>query len=108
MLPPLAPLLKCRGFEFHNIGMCQVGMFLNLEAIAEMYAQLGRLAIESTPDGAEVLVGGRRAGKTPLAGPVPVDPGLHTVRVGKDGFDSFETRVTVASASEVGGRVLAR
>jgi tetratricopeptide (TPR) repeat protein len=109
-----------------NIGMCQKGMFLYVEARAtferylvdtaeegetelrqkarsaneELDQLVGRLLVTGAPDGAEIQVDGKRAGITPLGWPIDVNPGVHAVRVEKDGHQSFETSVTVGSATE--------
>jgi len=53
--------------------------------------------IEITVDetGASVLINGRPVGSTPLAGPVPVLPGVIEVRVRKEGFDEAVMMVPV-------------
>jgi hypothetical protein len=46
----------------------------------------GTLAITSTTEGAEVFIDGERVGIVPLTGPLPLQPGEHTIKVQKAGF----------------------
>ena len=46
----------------------------------------GTLAITSTTEGAEVFIDGERVGIVPLPGPLPLQPGEHTIKVQKSGF----------------------
>ncbi|HTQ06000.1 MAG TPA: PEGA domain-containing protein [Polyangiaceae bacterium] len=55
------------------------------------------LAIESNEAGAEVLVDGELAGTTPLAEPLLLDTGDHHIAIHKDGFDTREETITLAS-----------
>jgi hypothetical protein len=63
----------------------------------ELRALLGEIEVDSQPSGATVVIDGQQRGLTPLATPMLVDAGTHSVRVAKDGFASFETQLTVAS-----------
>ncbi|HEX6766478.1 MAG TPA: PEGA domain-containing protein [Polyangiaceae bacterium] len=65
--------------------------------MSELRALLGVLEIESQPSGATVVIDGQQRGLTPLAAPILVDAGTHSIRVAKDGFVSYETQLTVAS-----------
>jgi len=47
--------------------------------IDKQTARIGTLAIRTFPEGAEVRVDGKLAGKTPLPGPARVDAGHHTI-----------------------------
>jgi tetratricopeptide (TPR) repeat protein len=60
-----------------------------------------RIAITSSETGASVLVDGTAIGTTPLAESVRVTPGVHEIRVEKDGFHAFSLRVTVPVGEEV-------
>lgn len=109
-----------------NIGMCQKGMFLYVEAsatfqryladtaeegqtemrnkarlaIEELSTLVGRLIITGAPDEAAISVDGKRVGATPVEEPIAVNPGMHAVQITKDGYEPFETEVTVASSTE--------
>jgi serine/threonine-protein kinase len=61
--------------------------------------QPGRLFVNSRPWG-ELYVDGQRIGNTPQVG-VTITPGVHLIRVVRDGFEPFERRVRVASGQEV-------
>jgi hypothetical protein len=49
--------------------------------------------------GADVLVDGEQVGTTPLAVPVPLDPGKHTFIVRKEGYDSVERPISVSAGA---------
>ncbi len=51
-----------------------------------------RLAVATRPAGAEVMLDGRRIGRTPLA-PVPVTPGRHRLRLTAEGYAAWEQTV---------------
>lgn len=55
------------------------------------------LTVESNEAGAEVLVDGELAGTTPLAEPLLLDTGDHRITIHKDGFDTREETITLAS-----------
>ena len=59
----------------------------------------GRLFISATPWG-QVFVDGELIGNTPRVG-VPIAPGMHRVRVVRDGFDPFERNVQVAPGQDL-------
>jgi hypothetical protein len=69
--------------------------------IAELQKLVGTIEVRSNEPGASVVVDGRDRGVTQLPGPVRVSVGSHVVRVYKEGFQPFESRVEVA-----GGRSL--
>jgi hypothetical protein len=46
----------------------------------------GSLVVNSSTEGAEVYVDGEKVGIVPLAAPVPLKPGDHTIKVQKPGF----------------------
>lgn len=66
------------------------------EAIERLQANTAELTITSDQPGASVVVDGRERGLTPLAQPVRVDAGTHTIRVFKEGYTAFSTQVVVA------------
>jgi hypothetical protein len=118
--------LAPRPTTLFNIGMCQKGMFLYVEAtstfsryledtagegdtemrskaelaIEELSTLVGRLTVSGAPDGSRIAVDGKRVGETPVAEPIAVNPGMHAIRVTKRGYEPFETEVTVASSTE--------
>ncbi len=59
----------------------------------------GRLYLNAFPWGV-VYVGGRRVGDTPLVA-LPLSPGTHTVRVERDGYQPYETRIDVPPGGDV-------
>lgn len=56
---------------------------------------IGELSINGSPEGAEVVVNGKPAGKLPLAAPVRVAQGVATVTVEADGYLSLTNSVSV-------------
>ena len=55
------------------------------------------LGVECNEAGAEILVDGEPAGTTPLPEPLLLDTGDHRITLRKDGFDSREELITLAS-----------
>lgn len=66
-------------------------------AIATLRARIGSVLVSSNVDGL-VLIDGRPRGRLPLAGPIRLLPGAHTLRVVKDGWNTFERILTVGVA----------
>jgi hypothetical protein len=64
--------------------------------ISELLASVGTLELRDAPPGAHVSVDGVERGTTPLAGPLRLPAGTHTVRVVKDGSLPFEARIDLA------------
>ncbi len=67
------------------------------DAIAALQQFVSSIQITSNEAGATILVDGEEAGTTPLAGPLPIDVGRHTVKLRKDGFQEQQVLVNVAS-----------
>jgi hypothetical protein len=65
--------------------------------VAKISRYTAAIAIDSDPAGAAVTIDGRTRGVTPLASPVRVTVGTRAVRVFKEGFAPFETKLLVAS-----------
>jgi hypothetical protein len=61
----------------------------------------GTLVIESTIENAEVLVDEETVGFTPLAEPIEVTPGSHTVRVRRPGYTEFTDVIEVEPGQEL-------
>jgi hypothetical protein len=55
----------------------------------------GKLQLESTTRGARVFVDGERAGTTPLAGPLRLEVGKHTLKMTKKGYTDYLDVFTV-------------
>ena len=64
--------------------------------IANLRSKVGELDVESDAEDSTVVVDGEQHGTTPLPAPIIVSVGTHTVRVSKDGFETYESQVTVA------------
>jgi hypothetical protein len=65
----------------------------------ELRAHLGRIRVASKADGLRVQVDGQEIGVTPLASPLPVVPGKHSVRIG--GVSAETQELEVPSGQEV-------
>src|SRR5258706_542611 len=63
-------------------------------------------AITPAEPGAAITIDGQSRGEFPALAPLRVATGSHAVRVTKEGFESFATRVEVAGGQSV--RVVAR
>lgn len=76
--------------------------------VARLARFVGSLDVASDPPGATVLVDGRARGTTPLARPLRVTIGTRTIRVNKEAFATFESRVLVASGetTHVGAKLV--
>jgi hypothetical protein len=69
-------------------------------AMAELRSQVGSLFVSATTTGA-LVVDGRERGRLPAAGSIRLLPGEHTVRVIKDGYGTFESRVTIVAGQSL-------
>jgi hypothetical protein len=70
------------------------------EAIGKLEREIGQIEVSAQPAGATILIDGKERGSAPLAKPVRVTSGAHTVRVFKEGFVSFEDQVVVAGGQK--------
>ena len=70
------------------------------EAFTKATAQLGVLKISVRPNGADVVVGGRSVGTSPLPGPVFVEPGQVLVEARKEGYFGLRSTKTLAAGAE--------
>jgi hypothetical protein len=66
------------------------------DAVAELRTFVGELAVTSDQPGSTVVIDGQQRGTTPLPAPLVVNAGTHSVRVSREGFESFEAQVPVA------------
>jgi hypothetical protein len=66
------------------------------EAIAELRAYVGEFDVTSDQAGATVVIDGKQYGTTPLPRRILVNSGTHTLRVSKEGFETFEATLTIA------------
>ena len=66
----------------------------------------GKVEVKSVPEGAEVILNGRRIGHTPLRSP-QLPPGSYTVLIRKPGFRDIWSKVTVSTGrtAEIVGRL---
>jgi hypothetical protein len=74
--------------------------------VLRLRALVGTLELAGVEAGTAVSVDGQSRGEYPLPGPLRVVAGNHLVRLGKEGFEPFETRVDVAG--DTTARVVAR
>lgn len=66
------------------------------DAVAELRTFVGELEVTSDRPGSTVVIDGQQRGTTPLPAPLVVNAGTHSVRVLREGFESFETQIPVA------------
>lgn len=69
--------------------------------LAQLKASVGVIELRGAAKGVKIVVDGRDRGTFPLAGPLRVGAGRHTVRVLAGGFLPFEARVDVAGTTTV-------
>lgn len=74
--------------------------------VVDLRSRVGILEIVEAEIGAAVAVDGRTRGEYPPVGPLRVPAGTHTVRLFKEGFEPFETRVDIAGGQVA--RIVAR
>jgi hypothetical protein len=66
------------------------------DAIAQLKLAVGEVQIDSDQPGSTVVIDGQQqAGATPMAA-IGVNAGTHSVRISKEGYESFEAQVLVA------------
>ncbi|MCC6215850.1 MAG: PEGA domain-containing protein [Polyangiaceae bacterium] len=70
------------------------------DAVVQLQTFVGELAVESDQRDATVVVDGQDRGTTPLAAPLAVNAGTHSVRVLKEGFIGHEEQVLVAGGQK--------
>ncbi|WP_437953238.1 kelch repeat-containing protein [Sorangium sp. So ce296] len=76
------------------------------QAVVRLRGLVGTVDVADAEIGASIMVDGQRRGDYPLPAPLRVGAGSHVIRVYKDGFEPFETRVDVAGGQVV--RILSR
>jgi tetratricopeptide (TPR) repeat protein len=70
------------------------------QEIARQKARIATLEIRGLPEGAGVRVDGKEIGKAPIAAPVRVGVGTHSIAASAEGCDPTETQVTVAGEDQ--------
>ncbi len=70
-------------------------------AVVELRALVGTIDITGAEPGATIVVSGQSRGEYPPPTPLRVGAGAHLVRVFKEGYEPFETRVDVAGGQQV-------
>ncbi|WP_437599850.1 kelch repeat-containing protein [Sorangium sp. So ce590] len=76
------------------------------QAVVRLRGLVGTVDVADAEIGASILVDGQHRGDYPLPAPLRIGAGSHVVRVYKEGFEPFETRVDVAGGQVV--RILSR
>src|SRR5260370_41101854 len=69
-------------------------------ALATIRTLVGAVKLSVSEAGALVVVDGQQVGTTPLADPITLNLGKHTLSVSKGGFQSVEQALDVAGGSE--------
>lgn len=70
------------------------------QEMTALLQQVGELELSSNEAGATLVVDGRQRGVTPLRAPILLDPGTHTLRLSKEGFETFELQITIAARTK--------
>ncbi len=93
--------LKKEGFETWQ-GEIAIASFEISDAAVDLIPLYGKLEIKSIPEDADVYIGGKKLGSTPLMIDM-AEKGLQQIEVKKDGFHSWKEEVEIAAgqASEV-------
>jgi hypothetical protein len=65
-------------------------------AVAELRDLVGTVEVFGAEPGAFIVISGQDKGEYPPVKPLRVSAGTHTVRIFKEGFEPYETRVNVA------------
>jgi hypothetical protein len=71
------------------------------QLVNEMKALLADVTVEVTPPGANITVDGRTAGQAPLAKPLGLAAGSHTIEASADGFQSLKKELLVTAGVAV-------
>lgn len=61
--------------------------------------RLGQLVIQTSESGVSIVLDGSQRGVSPLPMPLGVEPGSHTLRLVKDGFESVDLQVLVTAGA---------
>ena len=69
-------------------------------ALAAIRSLVGKVTLRVDPPGASVTVDGEAVGSAPLAGPIVLDLGKHTVVVKSEGFETAEQSIAIAGGAE--------
>ncbi len=69
-------------------------------ALVALEKFVGTVAVSASVEGATVAVDGEVVGTTPLAVPVVLDPGPHTLVVQKDGYERLERPIDVTAGTK--------
>ena len=66
------------------------------KAVTEMRSRVGTVDVIDAEPGASIVISGQDRGEFPPVAPLRVGAGSHVVRVFKEGYEPYETRVEVA------------
>jgi hypothetical protein len=69
--------------------------------MADLHALVGTIDISGAEPGASIVISSKDRGQFPAVKPIRVPSGNHIVRVFKEGFEPFETRIDVAGGKLV-------
>ncbi len=78
------------------------------DELAAVRPLVAELEVTSSEPGSVVVIDGRQRGTTPLAGALRVNAGSRTVRVSREGFETFEEQVSIAGAQKKSVRAVLR
>lgn len=74
----------------------------------EVRKNLAALVLDIEPPGADVLIDGKPAGRSPVTQPIFIEPGQHTYEISRSGYRAEEGKVDLLPGKEVRRRVRLR
>ncbi len=80
--------------------MAEADMAEVRKAVTELRGRVGSIEIDQAEPGAQIVIDGTMRGTYPPPGYLRVSAGSHIVRLVKDGFEPFETRVDLAGGDQ--------
>ncbi|HXI56350.1 MAG TPA: PEGA domain-containing protein [Polyangia bacterium] len=69
--------------------------------LGRLKPSVGRLAISTMPEGAQVSIDGNPAGASPFAEAVVVAPGVHRLQVAKPGYEDLDVSVKIDAGQDL-------
>lgn len=74
----------------------------------EVRKNLAALVLDVEPSGADILVDGKPAGRSPMTQPIFIEPGQHTYAISRSGYRAEEGKVDLLPGKELRRRVRLR
>src|SRR5262249_24428909 len=102
--------------EMYDTLLAEFASSIPMEELAQiraartsLLARVGELALEPDEPNSSLVVDGQQRAITPLAAPLRLDVGAHTVRLSRDGFETLERQITITPGGKrvIDGRLRA-